>query len=67
MYSAFNCDVLIIGGGPTGVTLAALLAKRGVSVIVTEKEPSLYPLPRARRVSTIKPCASCKRRARQRR
>ncbi len=40
-------DVLIIGGGPTGVTLAALLAKRGVSVIVTEKESSIYPLPRA--------------------
>lgn len=47
----FGCpeeiDVLIIGGGPTGVTLAALLAKRGVSVIVTEKELSIYPLPRA--------------------
>jgi len=67
MVAAFNCDVLIIGGGPTDVTLAALLAKRGVSVVVTQKEPPLYPLPRARRISTMKACASCKRRARQRR
>lgn len=42
-----DCDVLIIGGGPTGVTLAALLAKRGVSVIVAEKDAGIFPLPRA--------------------
>ncbi len=45
--SGFDCDVLIIGGGPTGVTLAALLARRGVSVIVAEKEADIHPLPRA--------------------
>jgi 2-polyprenyl-6-methoxyphenol hydroxylase-like FAD-dependent oxidoreductase len=45
--AACDCDVLIIGGGPTGVTLAALLVKRGVSVIVAEKEADIYPLPRA--------------------
>ncbi|MGB7654833.1 MAG: bifunctional 3-(3-hydroxy-phenyl)propionate/3-hydroxycinnamic acid hydroxylase [Novosphingobium sp.] len=44
---AFDCDVLIVGGGPTGVTLAVLLAKRGVSVIVAEQEAQIYPLPRA--------------------
>lgn len=44
---AFDCDVLIAGGGPTGVTLAILLAKRGVKVIVAEKEAEIYPLPRA--------------------
>ncbi|WP_373476101.1 bifunctional 3-(3-hydroxy-phenyl)propionate/3-hydroxycinnamic acid hydroxylase [Sphingorhabdus sp.] len=43
----FDCDVLIAGGGPTGVTLAILLAKRGVKVIVAEKEANIYPLPRA--------------------
>lgn len=43
----FDCDVLIVGGGPTGVTLAALLAGRGVSVIVAEKEADIFPLPRA--------------------
>ncbi len=45
--SAYDCDVLIVGGGPTGVTLAALLAGQGVSVIVAEKEPDIFPLPRA--------------------
>lgn len=45
--SHFDCDVLIAGGGPTGVTLAVLLAKRGVNVIVAEKEAEIYPLPRA--------------------
>jgi 3-(3-hydroxy-phenyl)propionate hydroxylase len=44
---AFDCDVLIAGGGPTGVTLAILLARRGVKVIVAEKERDIYPLPRA--------------------
>lgn len=42
-----DCEVLIVGGGPTGVTLAVLLAKRGVKVIVAEKEADIYPLPRA--------------------
>jgi 3-(3-hydroxy-phenyl)propionate hydroxylase len=44
---AFDCDVLIVGGGPTGVTLAILLALRGVTVIVAEKEAAIHPLPRA--------------------
>ena len=43
----FDCDVLIVGGGPTGVTLASLLARRGVGVIVAEKEAEIFPLPRA--------------------
>lgn len=47
MAGGFDCDVLIAGGGPTGVTLALLLARRGVSVIVVEKEADIYPLPRA--------------------
>jgi len=45
--AGFDCDVLIAGGGPTGVTLAILLARRGVSVIVAEKEAGIYPMPRA--------------------
>ena len=44
---AFDCDVLVAGGGPTGATLAILLAQRGVKVIVAEKEADIYPLPRA--------------------
>lgn len=47
MTGGFDCDVLIAGGGPTGVTLAVLLAKAGISVVVTEKAAEIYPLPRA--------------------
>jgi 3-(3-hydroxy-phenyl)propionate hydroxylase len=47
MAERIDCDVLIAGGGPTGVTLAVLLAQRGVRVVVAEKEADIYPLPRA--------------------
>lgn len=40
-------DVAIIGAGPVGATLAALLAKRGLSVVVIERDVDVYPLPRA--------------------
>lgn len=43
-------DVLIVGGGPTGITLAALLGKSGVSVLVAEKDAVIHPLPRAAHV-----------------
>jgi 3-(3-hydroxy-phenyl)propionate hydroxylase len=43
----YDADVLIVGLGPTGATLAGLLAQRGLSVIVFDKLPDLYPLPRA--------------------
>ncbi len=43
----FDCDVLIAGGGPAGVTLALLLARRGMRTVVAEKEAEIYPLPRA--------------------
>lgn len=32
------CDVLVIGGGPAGSTVAALLAKKGHHVVLLEKE-----------------------------
>ena len=45
--SALECDVAIVGGGPTGLALAILLAQRGRSVVVLERFPAPYPLPRA--------------------
>src|SRR5690349_19033869 len=33
-----QCDVLVIGGGPAGSTIAALLAERGRDVVLIEKE-----------------------------
>jgi 3-(3-hydroxy-phenyl)propionate hydroxylase len=44
---ARDCDVLIVGGGPTGVTLGLLLARQDVRTIIVEKEVGIYPLPRA--------------------
>ncbi|MCF7553631.1 bifunctional 3-(3-hydroxy-phenyl)propionate/3-hydroxycinnamic acid hydroxylase [Pseudonocardia sp. WMMC193] len=40
-------DVAIVGLGPTGMTLAALLAQQGRSVVALERYPGLYNLPRA--------------------
>ncbi|MFZ2242780.1 MAG: bifunctional 3-(3-hydroxy-phenyl)propionate/3-hydroxycinnamic acid hydroxylase [Gordonia amarae] len=40
-------DVAIVGLGPTGLTLAHLLARRGLSVLVLEREPRFYGNARA--------------------
>ena len=40
-------DVVIVGLGPTGGTLANLLALNGFSILVLEREKNLYSLPRA--------------------
>ena len=40
-------DVAIIGLGPTGVTLANLLAQQGLRVLAIDREADIYPLPRA--------------------
>ena len=36
--NAFDCDVLVVGGGPGGSTAAALLKRRGYHVIQLEKD-----------------------------
>ena len=33
-----DCDVFVLGGGPAGSTIAALLAERGWNVVIAEKE-----------------------------
>jgi flavin-dependent dehydrogenase len=33
-----SCDVFVLGGGPAGATIAALLAERGWDVLIAEKE-----------------------------
>ena len=40
-------DVAVIGLGPTGLTLAHLLGRRGLSVLVLEREPEFYGNARA--------------------
>ncbi len=42
-----DADVAIVGCGPVGAALAVLLGQLGRSVVVLEKWPEPYPLPRA--------------------
>lgn len=43
----WDTDVVVIGYGPVGATLAGLLAGRGVRTVVIDREVDLFPLPRA--------------------
>ncbi|KAA1002396.1 bifunctional 3-(3-hydroxy-phenyl)propionate/3-hydroxycinnamic acid hydroxylase [Paraburkholderia panacisoli] len=45
--SAPDYDVAIVGFGPTGATLANLLALRGLKVVVFERDKDVFVLPRA--------------------
>jgi 3-(3-hydroxy-phenyl)propionate hydroxylase len=42
-----DVDVIVVGGGPVGVTTALLLARRRFRVRVFERAPEVYDLPRA--------------------
>ncbi len=42
-----ECDVAIVGYGPTGATLAGLLGRAGLRVVVIDKAREVYAQPRA--------------------
>ncbi len=44
---AFDADLVVVGFGPTGATLAGLAALRGLRVVVIERDRELFALPRA--------------------
>ena len=45
--SGFDCDVLVVGLGPVGAALAALLVQQDLSVMAIDKDADVYPQPRA--------------------
>ncbi|MGJ7530626.1 bifunctional 3-(3-hydroxy-phenyl)propionate/3-hydroxycinnamic acid hydroxylase [Variovorax sp. GB1P17] len=47
MKPGHDCDVLIVGAGPVGVTIANLLGTYGICTIVVERSPDILPYPRA--------------------
>jgi 2-polyprenyl-6-methoxyphenol hydroxylase-like FAD-dependent oxidoreductase len=44
--SAVECDVLVAGAGPVGMTLALELAHQGVSVVLVEQNRATTPFPK---------------------
>lgn len=42
-----KAEIVIVGAGPVGMTLACLLGRYGVDTLVLDKEMEIFPLPRA--------------------
>ncbi|MEO0337861.1 MAG: FAD-dependent monooxygenase, partial [Bacteroidota bacterium] len=51
MKTHFETDVLIIGGGPTGMLSAIYLDRLGISSIVVERQPEISQHPKAHELS----------------
>jgi 3-(3-hydroxy-phenyl)propionate hydroxylase len=45
--SADRTEILVVGGGPTGLALANALGQRGIDVLLIERDPGVAALPRA--------------------
>lgn len=45
--STVDCDVLVVGSGPVGLTTALLLGRRGLRVTVVDRKTTAYTQPRA--------------------
>ena len=45
--STFDCEVAIVGAGPTGLTLANLLGQAGLNIILIERNATTVQAPRA--------------------
>jgi 3-(3-hydroxy-phenyl)propionate hydroxylase len=43
---SYDADVAVVGYGPTGLVAASLLGRMGHRIVVVERHPSLYGLPR---------------------
>ncbi|MDP8931522.1 MAG: FAD-dependent monooxygenase, partial [Actinomycetota bacterium] len=51
VVSSIDVEVLIVGGGPVGLTARALLERWGVSSMLVDKRSGLSPFPRSRLVN----------------
>ena len=49
--SPYETEVLVVGGGPVGLTSALLLARQGVRVLLAERHPGTSIHPRARGIN----------------
>ncbi len=50
MREVDEADVVVVGGGPTGLVLATLLGRCGCRTLLVERDERPYPVPRATHV-----------------
>ena len=51
-HHTITTDVLVVGAGPAGLTVAGALARQGVDVLVVERHAGTSPFPKATGIST---------------